>query len=80
MPRCCTPIPNEFTPCYASVLVAPNLRQAVEDVESAPLTSCVTSWCSRCQRTYLLTPAVALFPLPSAHHAHVLAMQTRRAE
>lgn len=84
MPRCCEPIPDEFQPCYASVLMhgTDNLKTAVEEVEQRQaITSCFTARCARCRRNYLLTPDLALFPTPSAHHTHKLALLARlRAE
>jgi hypothetical protein len=78
MPRCCPDqaIPNEFAPCYASVLMhGDDLRTAVEDVECRQgLASCFTARCASCRRNYLLTPDLALFPTPSAHHTHKLAL------
>lgn len=82
--RCCAPIPDEFAPCYASVLLfGPSpaaLRQAVDTVESAPLRSSHTAWCNACGAPYLITTALPLFPRPSAHHAHVLAWSRALAE
>jgi hypothetical protein len=72
MPRCCTPVAGEFVPCYASVLVAPDLKKAVEELEQGQLQSSVTAWCPSCQAPYLLTGAMGLFASPSAHHAHVI--------
>ena len=79
MPRCCEPIPNEFAPSYASILVYGNdhtdLCDAVHDLETKqPLTSCFTAWCSRCKRNTLLTTDLHGFPTPSAHHTHQLAL------
>ena len=74
MPRCCTPVTGEFVHCYASILVAPDLKQAVEELERGPLQSSVTAWCSSCQAPYLLTGAMGLFAFPSAHHAHVITL------
>lgn len=78
-PRCCTTIPDEFRPSYASVLVfGPDpgkLQQAVQAAESRQrLTSCFTAWCSRCSGPYLLTTDLDAFPTPSAHHAHQLVL------
>ena len=77
MPRCCQPIASEFQPCYASVLMhgTDGLTAAVEDVEQRQtITSCFTARCARCRQNYLLTPDLALFPTPSAHHTHKLAL------
>jgi hypothetical protein len=74
MPRCCEHIIGEFVPCYASVLVAPDLKKAVETMEQAALQASVTAWCSKCKRPYLLTGAMDMFPSPSAHHAHVITL------
>lgn len=76
MPRCCQPIQDEFKPCYASVLAfGQDLQRAVEDLESnQKITSCFTSWCPDCEKTYLLTPEIRAFPCPSAHHAHQLVL------
>jgi len=71
MPRCCTPIPNEFAPTYASVLVG-NLESEVKALEKAPLHPCLTAWCQRCSRSYLLTTSMHLFQRPSEHHAHMV--------
>ena len=88
MPRCCpdSSIQNEFQPCYASVLMhgpdPSTLQTAVEDAEQRQgITSCFTARCARCRRNYLLTPDLAQFPTPSAHHTHKLALLARlRAE
>jgi len=72
MPRCCTPVPDEFEPSYASVLVG-DLPSKVAALE-AGLRPCITAWCQRCSRTYLLTSALPLFPRPSAHHAHMVVL------
>ncbi len=74
MPRCCSAIPDEFAPSYASVLVAPDLRQAVRELEGGKLVPCVTAWCSACQAPYLITVSLDAFPSPSAHHAHMLTL------
>ena len=77
--RCCHPIPDEFKPSYASVLVhgpdPEKLRDAVRAAESKQrLTSCFTAWCPRCSGPYLLTTNLASFPSPSAHHTHQLVL------
>ena len=77
MPRCCTPVAEEFAPCYASVVVAPDLQQAVDKLEGGPLQSSITAWCTKCQAPYLLTGALGMFPSPSAHHAHMVALSRR---
>jgi hypothetical protein len=77
MPRCCTPIANEFAPCYASVVVAPNIKEAVGALEQAPLQASVTAWCSTCKAPYLLTGALDMFPCPSAHHAHLIVLSRK---
>ena len=74
MPRCCEPIKDEFVPCYASVLVAPDLKQAIGTMEQAVLQASVTAWCSKCKRPYLLTGALDMFSSPSAHHAHMITL------
>lgn len=81
MPRCCPgeTIPDEFQPCYASVLMhgadPASLQTAVADLEQRQdITSCFTARCARCRRNYLLTPDLAQFPTPSAHHTHKLAL------
>lgn len=75
-PRCCLPPADEFAPSYASVLAygqTDQLRAAVTALErDEPLVPCFTAWCSRCRGNYLLTPDVAGFPSPSAHHVHKL--------
>ena len=74
--RCCRPIPDEFKPCYASVLVFGHfsesiVRAKINKVETdEAIVPCFTSWCSTCASKYWLTPDLALFPTPSAHHAH----------
>jgi hypothetical protein len=84
MPRCCIPIPGEFEPSYASVLVAgcaPDaLRDAVRSVERGRLRSSLTAWCSTCGGPYLLTGALGLFPSASAHHAHMVAAARARGQ
>lgn len=77
MPRCCHRIAEEFAPSYASVVVAPDLKGAVEAVEQGPLQSSITAWCSACKAPYLLTEALGMFPSPSAHHAHMIVMSRR---
>ncbi len=52
-----------------------NLKAAVETLEEHPaLISCFTAWCSRCRGAYMLTPDLASFPAPSAHHTHKLVL------
>ena len=75
--RCCTLIKDEFKPCYASVLVAADLKAVVQEVENGPLSSSFTAWCSVCKAPYLLTGALGMFPSPSAHHAHMIIAQRR---
>lgn len=70
MPRCCTPVPDEFKPSYASALVG-DLPFKISALERGPLIPCITAWCERCARPHLLTTALPLFPCPSAHHAHM---------
>lgn len=73
MPRCCEPIPDEFRPSYASVVVG-DLERKVRELEQRPLLPCVTAWCQRCRAPYLLTTALPLFLSPSAHHAHMVVL------
>ena len=73
MPRCCSPVPEEFAPTYASVVVG-DLEAKVLALERGPLVPCVTSWCAKCCRPYLLTTCLPLFHSPSAHHAHMVAL------
>ena len=78
MPRCCSPL--DLTPSYASVLVAGDrLADALERLEAAPLSPCITGWCPRCYRVSLLTPAEPLsgFPCHSAYAAHLLVFHAR---
>jgi hypothetical protein len=77
MPRCCTQIEGEFAPCYASVLVASDLKNAVRSLEQAPLQASVTAWCPVCKGPYLLTGALDMFPTPAAHHAHMIILSQR---
>lgn len=81
MHRCCDPTAYELRPCYASVLVAGHdLGGALEKLEEESIISpCVTSWCSACRRVSLLVQDAGLFPTPSAHLAHSLAVH-RMAE
>lgn len=79
MPRCCAPIPNEFAPTYASVLVG-NVESQVKAIEKTPMQSCLTAWCQHCSRAYLLTNAMHLFPHPSAHHAHMVVFAQKLKE
>ena len=74
MPRCCTPIPNEFQPSYASILASTDLKKEVKALEEGPLLPCFTAWCPSCRAPYLLTGALHLFKSPSAHHAHMLTL------
>lgn len=78
MPRCCVPIPDEFTPSYASVLVAPDLQAAVQEVERGMLLPCITAWCYNCRRPYLLTSSSGAFHSISAHHAHMITIARRQ--
>ena len=78
MPCHCSAIPGEFLPCSASVLVAEDLPSAVRELENGKLTPCITAWCSKCQKPYLLTSSIRLFPSPSAHHAHMLTLAKRQ--
>jgi hypothetical protein len=79
MPRCCSPIQDEFEPCYASVLVDPDIKARVMALEKGPLVPSFTAWCSNCRRPYLLTNAVNMFKRPSAHHAHMLVLSSHSA-
>lgn len=49
--RCCHPIQNEFTTCYASVLAfgdKPNIMQdTIREIEEATIVPCFTAWCPR---------------------------------
>jgi hypothetical protein len=74
MPRCCTPIPDEFRPTYASVLASRDLQAEITALETGPLLPCFTAWCSNCKAPYLITSAVSLFKSPSEHHAHMLVL------
>ena len=79
--RCCVKIPREFAPCYASVLLLGDnpdaLRTAVSEIEAGPIRSSLTAWCSDCNRAYLLTQSLHLFPSPAAHHTHMVAWKTK---
>lgn len=77
MPRCCNAIPGEFTPSYASVLVAQDLQAAVRELEAEKLRPCITAWCSKCRAPYLITASLKSFASPSAHHAHMLVLARR---
>lgn len=77
MPRCCNPITGEFSPSYASMLVAPDLKGAVSSIEEAPLQASITAWCSACKGPYFLTGTMGMFPSPSAHHAHMIVLSRR---
>jgi hypothetical protein len=79
MPRCCSPIADEFKPSYASVLVygadPRRLEEAVDEAETKQrLASCFTAWCPKCYGPYLLTTGMDEFPSPSAHHTHQLVL------
>jgi hypothetical protein len=74
MKRCCTPIPNEFNPSYASILASRDLQGDVKTLEEGPLLPCLTAWCSTCQAPYLITAGLGMFNSPSAHHAHMLTL------
>jgi hypothetical protein len=76
--RCCSAVPDEFAPTYASVLVG-DLPARVARLEQHTLVPCLTAWCQRCSRAYLLTTALPLFPSPSAHHAHMVVLAERLA-
>lgn len=81
MPRCCDSTPDDFTPCYASVLVAGDandLKRVVDDMEwEAQISPCVTGWCNKCKRVSTLVTTRHLFPCPSAHLAHALMLRAR---
>lgn len=77
MPRCCSAIPDEFVPSYASVVVAKDLQAAVREVESGKLKPCITAWCSNCRAPYLITASINSFASPSAHHAHMVVLALR---
>jgi hypothetical protein len=79
MPRCCDAIPNEFSPSYASVLVAKDLQAAVQELEAGNLKPCITAWCSACRVPYLITTSIDAFACPSAHHAHMLVLSKQDA-
>jgi hypothetical protein len=74
----CPKTPEDFAPCYASVLAfgSDGLEKAVRGIEANPggLVSCFTAWCSVCKGPYLLTTDVAAFPTRSAHHTHKLVL------
>jgi hypothetical protein len=82
IPRCCLiePVPLEFEPCYASVLVygaqaKRALAMSVAALErDEPIVSCFTAWCPRCRGNYFLTRDISCFPTPSAHHTHKLVL------
>ena len=74
--RCCQSIPDEFARSYASVIVG-DVESKVALLEQQPLTPCLTAWCNRCHRAYLLTTAMPLFASPSAHHAHMVVLAER---
>jgi len=77
MPRCCDATPEDFAPCYASVLVAgpEGLAAAVGRLEQdAPICPCVTAWCPTCRRVAALTSTRGNFPTSSAHLAHALVL------
>ena len=75
--RCCTPIPNEFHPSYASILASGDLQRDVNAIEAGPLLPCLTAWCSTCQAPYLITAGMGMFNTPSEHHAHMLTLAKR---
>jgi hypothetical protein len=76
MPRCCDPDSGDFTPCYASVLVAGlDMKSEAERIEQdSPICPCVTAWCDTCKRSSLIVQDRHLFPCASAHMAHALAL------
>lgn len=82
MPRCCEGLPDDFSPCYASVLVAgADLRAAVEEAEDgSPICPCVTAWCHRCKCVSIAVGDRGHFPCASAHLAHALALRQRVEE
>ena len=78
MCRLCHPDPNEFAPSYASVLVAGHELQSMVEHAEAELVPCFTAWCGTHHRIAWLAGADRkLFPTPSAHHAHKLALLAR---
>jgi len=53
--------------CRTTKIVGAKINKVETDEAIVP---CFTAWCSTCASKYWLTPDLALFPTPSAHHAH----------
>ena len=68
-------MPDEFAPTYGALEVGA-LEAKVLALEQGPLTpsGCVTSWCPKCCRPYLLTTCLPLFHSLSTHHVHMVAL------
>ena len=80
MPRCCSSTPDDFKPCYASVLVSGGggdaLKKAVLAMEGEEkICPCVTAWCGSCKRLATVTASRGLYATPSAHLAHMLTLR-----
>ena len=81
MPRCCAQVPNEFTACYASVLLLGSsepavLEKAVASME-AKVTPCVSTWCPKCCRCSVILPSLPSTGAVSAYYSHLLAVRNR---
>jgi len=81
MPRCCAQMPDEFTACYASVLLLGSsepaaLEKAVASME-AKVTPCVSTWCSKCCRCSVILPSLPPSGPVSAYYCHLLAVRER---
>ena len=74
MPRCCAKLEDDLKPSYASVLVAPDLKERVLALEGGQLLGNITTWCRHCKKASLIVDSVGLFRMPSEHHAHMLVL------
>lgn len=77
--RFCAPNPEDFKPCYASMLMFPSasgLQEAVVDAER-DLVPCFTGYCSVCRNVRMLNSLVDHFPTRSAHHVHQIMLMRK---
>lgn len=82
MTDCCRTPPERLAPCYASVLVFGHggLAAEIQRTEAGPLSPCVTAWCGRCDRAYMLNTDAGAFPCLSAYRTHQTVLRRRLEE
>jgi len=72
--RCEITSPDQFSPCYASVVVVGSsdpraLEQKVTKLEEK-IWSNTTAWCHKCRHPCMITRNLGMFKTISAHHVH----------